>query len=186
MFRVTKTYGHNLGFSTNFRQWRASSHCRFLHGYALQFELIFEAPRLNDNNWVIDFGSLKPVKKWLEETFDHKTLVAHDDPALQLFQDMNLTRGERRSDDLEVDWDESGRLIQMIVVPAVGCEGFAKHVADNTLRILRENENNLQGGADNGVKLYSVEAREHPGNSATYVCNTAISTPAGNKNDDYR
>ena len=33
--RATKTYGHDLGLSVAFRQWRADSHCRYLHGYAI-------------------------------------------------------------------------------------------------------------------------------------------------------
>ena len=32
--------------------------------------------------WVYDFGNLKWFKKWLEQQWDHKVLVAHDDPAL--------------------------------------------------------------------------------------------------------
>ena len=41
-WQVTKTYGHDLGLSCCFRQWGASSHCRFLHGYALSFSFTFE------------------------------------------------------------------------------------------------------------------------------------------------
>ena len=32
MFLSTKTYGHDLGLSAAFRQWRAESHCRLIHG----------------------------------------------------------------------------------------------------------------------------------------------------------
>lgn len=144
-FMVTKTYGHNLGLSSCFRQWRADSHCHFMHGYALSFELKFSSDTLNDRNWVIDFGSLKPVKKMLEGMFDHKTAVAKDDPKLELFQKMH---------------DEG--LIDMVVVDAVGCEAFAKLVFEWVEDWLSYGENNTR------VKLVSVECREHPGNSATY------------------
>lgn len=154
MYKVTKTYGHNLGLSACFRQWRASSHCRFLHGYALEVKLVFVSPTLNDNNWVIDFGSLKPVKEWLCDTFDHKTIIAIDDPALPLFQVMNKGR--------------AGKLIDLIVIPFVGCEGFASYIYDNVCRILGEESGSLQGGTDNHVYLESVEVREHGANSAIY------------------
>lgn len=152
MYQVTKTYGHNLGLSACFRQWRATSHCRFLHGYALQVELVFEAPRLNKNNWVIDFGSLKPVKKWLEETFDHKTLVAEDDPEYINFQMMH-----------------SQGLIDMITVEKTGCEAFAEMIRDKVEGLLEQLalDEELQGGTSNGVYLKSVEVREHGANSAT-------------------
>lgn len=81
-FRSTKTYGHDIGLSCCFRQWRSASHCRFLHGYALAVHLEFEADDLDARSWVMDFGSLKPVRQWLVQTFDHKTLVAADDPLL--------------------------------------------------------------------------------------------------------
>ena len=155
MFEVTKTYGHNLGLSATFRQWRASSHCRFLHGYALEVKFTFRAPRLNANNWVIDFGSLKPVKEWLCDTFDHKTLIAEDDPALPLFED--LSRPKR-----------NGQLIDIVKVPATGCEGFARYIADKVNEILFSGDHVPQGGIDNGVFLYSVEVREHGANSAIY------------------
>jgi 6-pyruvoyltetrahydropterin/6-carboxytetrahydropterin synthase len=41
--RATKTYGDDLGLSVAFRQWRADSHCRYLHGYAIGVRLTFEA-----------------------------------------------------------------------------------------------------------------------------------------------
>jgi 6-pyruvoyltetrahydropterin/6-carboxytetrahydropterin synthase len=40
---VKKTYGHELGLSACFRQHRAKSHCRFLHGYPLSFTFTFAA-----------------------------------------------------------------------------------------------------------------------------------------------
>ena len=69
----TKTYDHNEGLSCAFRQWRADSHCNLIHGYALGFEITFEAEELDDRNWVIDFGDLGVLKKWLKEMFDHTT-----------------------------------------------------------------------------------------------------------------
>ena len=55
----TKKYGHERGLSAAFRQWRAESHCRFMHGYSLEFGFVFGAHELDENNWVVDFGGLK-------------------------------------------------------------------------------------------------------------------------------
>ena len=141
----TKTYGHEVGLSAAFRQWRADSHCRYLHGYALAVKLVFEAPELDVRNWVVDFGSLKSLKGWLEDQFDHKTLVAEDDPALSTFRVM-----------------EAQGLCQLRVVPAVGCEKFAEMIFGAVEVWLADN------GYAPRVRLVSVEVREHGANSAIY------------------
>lgn len=165
MFQVTKTYGHEMGLSACFRQHKARSHCRFLHGYALSFKLVFAADELDENNWVIDFGGLKTVKAWLCDTFDHKMLVAEDDPALDLLLELNKARKVRRTDDTN-KWDEFPKLADILVLPYVGCEGFAYYVYDWVrLWLEREHRDDINV---RGLHLQSVEVREHAGNSAIY------------------
>jgi 6-pyruvoyltetrahydropterin/6-carboxytetrahydropterin synthase len=144
--RVTKTYGHELGLSATFRQWRARSHCQFIHGYALGFKLVFEAAQLDENGWVKDFGSLKPLKQMLVDTFDHRLLVAEDDPM----------RGH-----LYALGDNS--LAQILSVPAVGCEAFARLVWGWADRFISPDDR------QRGVRLVEVECREHAGNAASYM-----------------
>ena len=110
-YQVIKTYGNETGHSCAFRQWRADSHCNLIHGYALGFEITFEAEELDDRNWVIDFGDLGVLKKWLKEMFDHTTVVAFDDPHLELFEDLN-----------------NKNLINLRLLENVGCEAFAETV----------------------------------------------------------
>lgn len=74
----TKTY-RQIG-PVAYRQWRADSHCRFLHGYSLSFHFEFECDTLDARNWAMDFGGLRPLKEKLEEWFDHTLLLALDDP----------------------------------------------------------------------------------------------------------
>ena len=74
----TKTY-RQIG-PVAYRQWRADSHCRFIHGYALSFHLEFECDTLDARNWCMDFGGLRPLKEKLEDWFDHTLLLALDDP----------------------------------------------------------------------------------------------------------
>jgi 6-pyruvoyltetrahydropterin/6-carboxytetrahydropterin synthase len=152
LYFVTKKYGHELGLSTTFRQWKATSHCRFMHGYALAVELDFCAPELNANNWVIDFGSLKPVKQWLCDTFDHKLIVAEDDPYLD-----------------ELTGLQGLGLVDALVVPFVGCEAFAKLAWDEAQALLAAWEAREVAPLTNGVRLVEVEVREHGANSAIYL-----------------
>lgn len=147
MFISTKTYNHELGLSCAFRQWRAKSHCRFLHGYALAVRVEFGAEKLDENGWVVDFGGMKQFKKFLEDTFDHKTLAAHDDPMLAQFEEM-----------------ESLDIIDLMIIPAVGCEAFAKYVYEAA-----EDWVLSQPVLADRVKVLSVEVREHGANSAIYT-----------------
>ena len=39
-FKSTKTYKSNKGFSCTFRQFKATSHCKYLHGYSLEINLV--------------------------------------------------------------------------------------------------------------------------------------------------
>lgn len=141
----TKTYGHDVGLSVAFRQWRADSHCRFLHGYALGIRLEFIADNLDDRNWVVDFGGLKSFKQWIKDTFDHKTLVAYDDPKRPWF--------ERAA--------EEG-LLDLAFVDATGCEAFAFGIYNMAEHWLKEN------GYYPRCKIHRVEVKEHGANSAIY------------------
>ena len=146
-FYSGKTYSHATGHSCAFRQWRADSHCNLIHGYALQFELQFGSDGLDERNWVVDFGGLKPLKEWLKEMFDHTYLVAEDDPEMETVQ-MLQDKG----------------LIDIRVVPAVGCERFAELVFDKAQEIIE-----AQYGQRCWVQRVTV--REHEHNSATVELN---------------
>jgi 6-pyruvoyltetrahydropterin/6-carboxytetrahydropterin synthase len=145
IWRVVKTYDHAEGLSCCFRQWQAGqSHCRYLHGYALAFRFTFVAETLDARGWCIDFGGLKPLRAWLHEQFDHTTLAAADDPELDTLRAL----------------DAQG-LIQLRVLPAVGCEAFAAHAFAWADAFAREQT----GGR---VRVEAVEVAEHAGNTATY------------------
>lgn len=145
MYASTKLYGHEIGLSCCFRQHRAESHCRFLHGYALAFKFTFVAKELDERGWVVDFGSLKSLKGILEDAFDHKLLVAEDDPDLNTL----LRLGDKG-------------LAQVVVLPRVGCEAFAEMVFKVAEQWLTD------AGYAPRVALASVEVKEHGANSAIY------------------
>jgi 6-pyruvoyltetrahydropterin/6-carboxytetrahydropterin synthase len=149
-FQSTKIFD---GFSTVFRQWRADgTHCQFLHGYGVSFKITFEG-ELDEKNWVWDFGGMKRAKgtidgmnpkAWMDYMFDHTTIVAEDDPYLELFEDMG-----------------KNGLIQLRVIPATGAEQFAKYIYDKVNEFVLEETTNR-------VRVTQVEFKEHNKNSAIY------------------
>ena len=149
-FYSTKNYGNDRGLSCCFRQWRSThSHCSLLHGYSLGFKLIFECDSLDERNWVMDFGGLKEFKNWLEDTFDHTTVIAADDPEKDLLEGL------------------PSHVADVRVVPAVGAERFAEMAYYKMAEIIQKSKD--EGTALNPtVRVKSVECYEHGANSAIY------------------
>lgn len=139
-YTCTKHYGHDLGLSCVFRQWNAESHCRHLHGYALAVTLEFAADELDDNGWVVDFGSLGAVRSYLQQTFDHKVLVADDDPDKDLLLAL-----------------QAKGIAEVLIVEQTGCEAFARMIAEGVGSRIRSPR----------ARLVSVTVSEHAANSAT-------------------
>lgn len=164
-YGVTKTYTPEQGLSATFRQWRAKSHCRFLHGYALGVRVHFvcHSADLDENGWVYNFGGLKAFKQFLADTFDHKTLVAKDDPALPLMRQLagldGVELGYRDIPNPHV-FHAVDPLIQLVEVERTGCEAFAKLCYD-----WLDDNVDFEG---RGIRIEYVEVFEHQGNSATY------------------
>jgi 6-pyruvoyltetrahydropterin/6-carboxytetrahydropterin synthase len=150
-FQSTKVFD---GFSTVFRQWQAEgTHCRFLHGYAVEFKVTFEG-ELDHRNWVWDFGGMKrantPIdgmspKEWMEYMFDHTVVLANDDPELAEFQLMH-SRG----------------VIQLRLMDGpVGAERFAEFIYNKLNKFVQEE-------TDGRVRVAQVEFFENKKNTAIY------------------
>ena len=144
MHRSIKTYGNEVGLSCAFRQWRADSHCNKLHGYSLGFRFTFESAILDEHNWVYDFGGCKWIKEYLQSKFDHKLVVAKDDPKLERI--------------LHTVYSE---IADVNVMDDVGCEKFAEMVYNYIAPKIKEETKGR-------VSLFSVECFEHGANSASY------------------
>lgn len=141
------------GYSTCFRQWKADgTHCKFLHGYAVSFRVWFEG-QLDERNWVFDFGGMKRAKNTIQGKspkdffawlLDHTTIIADNDPYLDLFKQM----------------DKDG-IIQLRILPAVGCEKFAEYLYNVINEFLYKE-------TEDRVRAVRVEVYEHERNSAAY------------------
>lgn len=162
----TKTYGNDRGLSCCFRQWRSThSHCSLLHGYSIGIKLIFESDTLDDRNWVMDFGGLKQFKAWADHMFDHTMLIAEDDPYLDKFKEL-ASIGDcayYEQGMLNPVWNA---ICDLRIVPAVGCEMFAKMAYDQMTKLLETGT--LSYPVNPSVRVKSVEVFEHLGNSAIY------------------
>ena len=143
-YRVIKTYGNERGLSCAFRQWRADSHCKLIHGYSLGFRFVFEASQLDDRNWVYDFGNLGFVKDFLEDNFDHVLMIASDDPKRTELYNLNREG-----------------IASVRELPVVGCEAFAEYVFSYV-------HNEIMTETNGRVSLVSVECFEHGANSALF------------------
>jgi 6-pyruvoyltetrahydropterin/6-carboxytetrahydropterin synthase len=141
----TKRYGHNIGLSAVFRQPNADhSHCHLIHGYSLSFKFTFACDKLDEKNWAVDFGGLKPLKKWLEDNFDHKTVIDREDPYLYKFAEL-----------------ENMGLAEVTIMDGVGAEKFAEHAFNFANNLVKEM-------SDGRCWCVEAECAEHGSNSAIY------------------
>lgn len=161
----TKNYGPEQGFAVCYRQWRADRKsgksegslysideipgCCALHGYAMSFYFEFESETLDARNWVCDFGSLRPLKEFLQQTFDHTMLVALDDPHFKVFENLHNLG-----------------LAKLVAVDATGCEALSKFLLEYVNEIFLPDH--YPNNGEQTIICRKVEVRETPSNSAMY------------------
>ncbi len=79
MYHVTTI----IDFSYGHRLLNYEGKCRHLHGHNGRVEIELASATLDQREMVRDFGEVKhAIKTWIDDTFDHKMLLRHDDPAL--------------------------------------------------------------------------------------------------------
>lgn len=125
------------------RQPNHKGHCRFIHGHNWGFEFEFEATALDECGFVVDFGGLKTLKSYLDETFDHRLVLNSDDPLAAQLNEAQELCGD-----------------SIITVPDCSCEGLAAFVLASAQTI-------LSGMTDGRVTVRRVTCFEDSKNSAT-------------------
>ena len=130
--------------SCAFRQPKAKSHCKNVHGYRLIAKIWVSANELDENNWVFDFGSFKELSNDLQKTFDHKLVIDKNDPAKPAFREL-----------------ERYGAVEIVEMDGVGIEKFAEYVFNQTNTFVKFKTNNR-------VWCEKVEVFEHEKNSAIY------------------
>ena len=96
----------------------------------------------------MDFGGLKEVKNWLESEWDHRVLLAYDDPLIDDFKYLAESGGI----DINILPKEYGP----------GIEQSCKYVYDNISLIIKRI-------TDDNVWINKVKIFEHENNWAEYV-----------------
>jgi 6-pyruvoyltetrahydropterin/6-carboxytetrahydropterin synthase len=141
-YTLTKTYDN---LKAAHRQWRHAGHCSFVHGENWTLDITFQTKELDYQNFVYDFGALRPLRSQLESIFDHTLLIDADDPARSFFEEMH----ERKLADVRF-------------LPSSGAEGLAKYVFDIADQFIRE-------ATTQRVHCLKVSVYEDSRNQATYV-----------------
>lgn len=154
MFRSTKKLGP---ISTSHRNWMAefnpnrnSKKCAWCHGYSRYIEFTFDG-ELDSRQWVMDFGDLKYVKKWLEENWDHKTLVASNDPKLDKLKEMELND-----------------LISLTIID-VSNEGWGPGIEGSCVWVYDSINPIIMDKTKNRVQISKIQIWEHEQNSAIFI-----------------
>jgi len=62
--------------------------CASWHGYDRSVVMTF-AGEIDEMGWIVPFGELRDLKRWIEYYFDHTAVVAANDPRLELIKEAN-------------------------------------------------------------------------------------------------
>ena len=140
-FSCSKSYED---FPCSHRQWQHLGHCKYVHGYSRSFTFWFRAKKLDNNGFVVDFSSLKPLEKKLKDHFDHTFLINNDDPLMNYWQKLH---------DLDA--------LDLRIMDNVGMEFSSKMIWDWANEYLHD--------IDNGrTCCWKTESKENHSNAATF------------------
>ena len=144
-FKSTKRFGP---ITTGHRQWRDKGHCSYVHGYGRYVRLTFEASKLDKCGWVMDFGDLRDIKRWIESEWDHRTLIAADDPVIPELKALEKVGG-----------------INLNILP----KGYLPGIEESCRYLYDKLNPMIQRKTNNRVEITRVEIWETEKNQAEYV-----------------
>lgn len=119
MMTCSKTYAE-IPFAH--RQHRHPGHCSLIHGHNWSLKITFACERFDGNGFVVDFGNLKYIKRWLDDHLDHGCVLAEDDPLKE-----QIT-------------NSVPQVFKLYEVPNASCEGISLHLWEVFSRLLYEAE----------------------------------------------
>jgi len=84
MFRIQR----NVDFCYGHRLPQDPGKCGHLHGHNVRTEIVLESAQLDERDMVADFSDVdRLMKSWIDEHVDHRMLLRHDDPLVQVLRD---------------------------------------------------------------------------------------------------
>jgi 6-pyruvoyltetrahydropterin/6-carboxytetrahydropterin synthase len=147
---ITITRYHDI--SAGHRVYGHESKCKHLHGHNYRIHFMITAPELDSTGRIIDFSVIKSkLCDWLEENWDHKTLLFEKDP-FYIYYISELWR-----DDTEPSWSPGG-IIDVPFNPTA--ENMAKYLVE----VIGPKQ--LEG---TGCSLMGAKVEETAKCSATYL-----------------
>ncbi|MDR1678894.1 MAG: 6-carboxytetrahydropterin synthase [Prevotellaceae bacterium] len=63
-----------------------SGKCSNNHGHSYRVRLTLEGEQLETTDMLFDFHETKRLQAWLDDKFDHATILWHEDPMLEMLQ----------------------------------------------------------------------------------------------------
>ncbi len=85
MYRVIRDIRFNYGH----RLLDYSGKCAHLHGHNARVWVELSSEKLDTDGMVMDFYKIRDtIGSWIEETFDHKMILAEKDPLAPVLQEM--------------------------------------------------------------------------------------------------
>ncbi len=121
MISCTKTY-FDIPFAH--RQHLHDGHCSFVHGHNWDISIVFTCDSLDENGFVVDFGKLKFIKKWIDENLDHACLFSQSDPLKDVLK------------------NAAPQAWHIYELESCSCEGLANHLLKIFDALVRENTQN--------------------------------------------
>ena len=146
-YKFTSTKEYVDEFPCAYKQWKADTHCNLNHGYSFSIKFYFGANQLDKRGWVIDYGGLRDLKDILKQQFDHKTIIAKDDPDLEKYRQL-----------------ERDGILELTVLPGMGCERIADMLYKYVNGVFIPDM--LGAGEAERVWCYRIEVRETQSNMA--------------------
>jgi len=72
MYKITKQFSFSASHQLDFLP--EGHQCKRLHGHNYSVIIELQSSILNSDNFVVDYGELKPLKNYIDQTFDHRHL----------------------------------------------------------------------------------------------------------------
>ena len=142
--KISKQFEFSMGHALHNYEGK----CHQLHGHNYQLEVTIESKELDESGFVMDFGDLRDIKRWIESEWDHNVLIAADDPLIPELKKLEEVGG-----------------IYLNILPDgyyPGIEESCRYLYDMLNPMIKEKTNNR-------VEITRVEIWEHENNHAEYV-----------------
>ncbi|MHA1867546.1 MAG: 6-pyruvoyl trahydropterin synthase family protein [Candidatus Heimdallarchaeaceae archaeon] len=83
MYSITKEFTFEAAHKLNLDY---ESECSSLHGHSYRVQIEIHARKLNRNGMIIDFKELNCIKEYVNENWDHATIISKNDPEIERFK----------------------------------------------------------------------------------------------------